>query len=134
MPLRDPEARRAYEAAYYEANRKKLLAYQAAYHDANREKVLARQAVYREANREELSTYQAAYCEGNRDYITGRRRRRAREVQAGTVGRAVNGGQPWSGAEDAVLMSMNLAGAAIHLGRTYYACKARREVLRGVAK
>lgn len=56
----------AYQAAYYVANREKLLAYAAAYRAANREKRRAYGAAWRKANPEKVKAGQAAYRAANR--------------------------------------------------------------------
>lgn len=100
MPLKDPEARRAYNQAYhaehpvdrreyqreqYEKNRERVLAHQrerkaerAAYYrqyrEARKEEIAAKQKAYREANREELARKKREYTEANKERLKERRR------------------------------------------------------------
>ena len=59
--------RKAYNKAYYEANREKLKASSKAYREANREKIKACRKAYYEANREEIIAKEKAYYEANRE-------------------------------------------------------------------
>ena len=65
MPYKDPEKRKAWDKAYYEANREKRKAWDKAYYEANREKIKA----YREANREKRKAVSKAYYEANREKL-----------------------------------------------------------------
>jgi hypothetical protein len=67
MPYKDPEKLKAYNKAYYEANREKRKAWDKAYYEANREKLNAGDKAYREANREKIKAYSKAYREANRE-------------------------------------------------------------------
>lgn len=67
MAHADPEARKAYLKAYYEANRDRIMAKDKAYYEANRESRLAQRKAYREANREELRARNKAWREANRE-------------------------------------------------------------------
>ena len=74
------EKKRAYNVAYYAANREKLRAQKAAYYATNREKIRAQQAAYAASHKEERAAYRAAnpeqirasnaaYSAGHRDEI-----------------------------------------------------------------
>ena len=65
MPYKDPEKRRAYNAAYRAAHREENRAYNAAYYVANREKESARNKAYRAANPEMVRVSQAAHRAAN---------------------------------------------------------------------
>jgi hypothetical protein len=65
MSFRDPEKKKAWDKAYYEANREKRKACNKAYYEANREKIKA----YREANREKRKACTKAYYETNREKL-----------------------------------------------------------------
>lgn len=69
-------AERAYNAAYYAANREKIAAQQAAYYESNRDKKLAYQKAYSAANKEKIAAYKEAYGESHRE---GKRERDARQ-------------------------------------------------------
>jgi hypothetical protein len=67
------EHERAYQAAYYAANREKVLARRrAAYRAANREKVQERNRAYRAANREKVRERDRAYRAANREKVKAR--------------------------------------------------------------
>ena len=66
MPCKNKEDARAYDKAYYEANKKKKLASNKAWKAANRERRLATQKVYREANKEDTKAYDKDYYEANK--------------------------------------------------------------------
>ena len=61
MPCKDPEKLKAYNKAYYEANREKRKAWDKAYYEANREKLNAGDKAYREANREKRKAWDKVY-------------------------------------------------------------------------
>jgi hypothetical protein len=67
MPYKDPEERRAYQAAYRAAHHEEKLAHDAAYYAAHREQLLAYQAAYRAAHHKEKRAYQAAYYAAHRE-------------------------------------------------------------------
>jgi hypothetical protein len=67
--MADLERQRAHQAAYYAANREKVLARKAAYYAANREKVRACKAAYRAANREKERARNAAYYAANQEKV-----------------------------------------------------------------
>ena len=80
MPHKGPEKRKAYNAAYREANKEKAKAYREgnkekanayskAYYEANREKLNASSKAYYEANREKLNASSRAYREVNKEKI-----------------------------------------------------------------
>ena len=61
------EERRAYQKAYYKANKKKKDDYQKAYCQANKKKKDAYDKAYYQANKEKVSAYQKAYYQANRE-------------------------------------------------------------------
>ena len=65
--------KRARSAAYYAANREKIIAYKAAYRAANREKEIAYDARYYAANRKKILAYRAAYHAANRKKINAKK-------------------------------------------------------------
>jgi hypothetical protein len=65
MPYKDPEARRAYNKAYQEANKEEISARNKAYYQANKEEITA----YRQANKEEIAAYMKAYNQANKEEI-----------------------------------------------------------------
>jgi len=78
MPYKDPIKQRAYDAAYYAANREKKRARSAAYRAAHRKEITAyraahkeekhaRDAAYRVAHREEARAYWATYGVAHRE-------------------------------------------------------------------
>lgn len=69
MPFGCKEAKRAYDKAYYWANREKALASNKTYYKANREKALARSKVYYEANKKKTNAYQKSYYAANKEKI-----------------------------------------------------------------
>jgi hypothetical protein len=76
------EAQRAYDKAYYVANREAKLAREKARYEANREAALARQKVYYEANREAELGYAKAYRKANPDKVNAHEaKRRAAKLQ-----------------------------------------------------
>ena len=83
MPHKGPEKRKAYNAAYREANKEKAKAYREgnkekanayskAYYEANREKLNASSKAYYEANREKLNASSRAYREANKEKLKAR--------------------------------------------------------------
>jgi len=69
MPYKDPEKTKAYNKAYYEANRETLNVVNKAYKEANREELNAANKVYREANREKLNAVNKAWRATNREKV-----------------------------------------------------------------
>ena len=67
MACQDPENRKAYFKAYYEANADKLNARNKAYREANADKIKARAKAYYEANADKLKARNKAYYEANID-------------------------------------------------------------------
>jgi 5-methylcytosine-specific restriction endonuclease McrA len=61
MPRKDPEARKAYKASWYIANREKIGAQAAQRHAANPERRKIRQVAYRVANANTIKATKAAY-------------------------------------------------------------------------
>jgi len=90
MPRKDPAYQRAYDtahkeekAAYYVANREKILADRATHYAANRDKKLAYQVTYYATRREEVRARQTAYYLTNREaWTTYNATRRARKTDA----------------------------------------------------
>ena len=72
------EKQKAYNKAYYAANRERLLeqkrVYQRAYSEANKEKVAAQHKSWYEANREQINAQHKAYYEANREEINAKRK------------------------------------------------------------
>lgn len=66
--------KRAYDKAYYEANKEAILEKKGAYHEANKEAILEKKRAYVEANREVTLERQRAYHEANREAILERQR------------------------------------------------------------
>lgn len=69
MPLKDPEARRTYNAARYQQRRGIQRAYAAAYRSANLEQRRDYQAAYYAERREELKAKVKRYRTNNRDKV-----------------------------------------------------------------
>ena len=61
------EERRAYDKAYYQANKKKKEAYDKAYYQSNKEKAVDYQKAYYQANKEKEKAYSKAYYQANRE-------------------------------------------------------------------
>ena len=59
------EEKAAYDKAYYQANREKLIAKNNIYYHANKEKILAKKAAYYQANREKVIAGITKYREAN---------------------------------------------------------------------
>jgi 5-methylcytosine-specific restriction endonuclease McrA len=107
VPYKDPEVKRAsdaayrathreeqaaYQAAYRAAHREEQAAYQAAHYAAHREEKAVYDAAYRAAHREERLAYDAAYAAKNRDKIrdkVGRHRSRKADAFIESVDRQV---------------------------------------------
>lgn len=81
------ECRRAYQRAYYAANRERALANMKRWHDANRESVAAYQRRYWEGNRDRLSEYRRDWYNENKDRSLARmaeyRRANKARIKAG---------------------------------------------------
>jgi hypothetical protein len=69
MAYKDPEKLKAYNKAYYEANREEVRAKHKAYKEANREELNAANKAYREVNREKLNACTKAWKEANREKV-----------------------------------------------------------------
>lgn len=74
-----------YHAAYYQANRERILAYQADFRVANKERLAAASKAYREKNKEKLAARRRVWIEQNREQVNaalrrGTHRRRARKL------------------------------------------------------
>ena len=63
------EEKKAYDKAYYEANRDKKKAYRKAYYEANRDKLNAYSKAYQQVNKDKKKAYVKAYREANKDKI-----------------------------------------------------------------
>ncbi len=72
MPSKDPETRKAYDAAYRAANKEKRIAAAAAWYAANREKKATYDAARYVANREKIAAHNAANREKKAAYDTAR--------------------------------------------------------------
>ena len=59
------EEKAAYSRAYQEANKEKIAEQRKAYYESNKKKILAYQKAYREANKKKIAAYQKAYGEAN---------------------------------------------------------------------
>ena len=70
--MMDKEEKKAYNKAYREANKEKILKQKKAYHEANKEKIAEFQKAYREANKEKIAERKKAYCEANKEKIAER--------------------------------------------------------------
>jgi hypothetical protein len=58
--------RRAYNAAYYAANKEKMAAYRSAYYAANKEKMAAYRSAHYAANKEKMAAYARRWRAGKR--------------------------------------------------------------------
>ena len=65
MPFADPEAKRAYRKAHYEANKEKNAARKKAYYEANKERMKAQSKAWAEANKERRAARKKAWEEAN---------------------------------------------------------------------
>ena len=70
------EEKAAYNRAYYEANKKKLLANRKAYYEANKEKELANRRVYYAANREKGRASTRLWSAANKEKRAAKQARR----------------------------------------------------------
>lgn len=70
--MRTKEEKAAYNKAYYQANREKMIAKQAIHYQANREKILAEKVIYREVNREKILAQKATYYQANKEKVLAR--------------------------------------------------------------
>jgi hypothetical protein len=68
MPLKDPEALKAYKAQYYVKRRAFVLAQCRQYREANKGKVLERQRAWNERNKERVALYKAEWLARNPDH------------------------------------------------------------------
>jgi len=75
-------AHREERAAYYEANRERILTQKAAYNKANREYICARQREYDAAHREERVAYQRDYRAAHREEMKAYKRDYMRAYRA----------------------------------------------------
>ena len=68
------EERAAYDRAYYAANKEEKLANKKAYYEANKEVVLAKQKAYYEANKEAVRVRHKAWREANKEEVRAYRK------------------------------------------------------------
>ena len=68
------EEKKAYQRAYYIANKEKVMARAKAWDEANKEKVAARKAAWSEANRERLKANRRSHYVENRDAILSKQK------------------------------------------------------------
>lgn len=141
----------AHNAAYRAANKERIRLNQREYYEANRSRICARSRdhyyknidAYREyngtyyrANRERLIAAERERQDRNSEYIRLVKRPRARERekqrQDSTQQRSRRSAEPWSDAEDAIVMRSDMTQVEIAyiLNRTLYAVKTRRDRLR----
>ena len=65
MPHKDPEKKKAYSKAHYEAKKEKKLAKQKAYREANKDEIKAQKKAWCDANKEKIKAYDKAYRKSN---------------------------------------------------------------------
>jgi hypothetical protein len=65
MPLKDPEALKAYKKRYYEGRKAFVLAQCKKYREANKDAIVARQREWNDENRERVRGYKQAWAERN---------------------------------------------------------------------
>ena len=66
-------------AAYYQANREKILAQQKRYYAENRAEILDYHAAYQKANRQRIAAYKAEYQQAHRDELRAKSAKYGRE-------------------------------------------------------
>lgn len=69
MPLKDPVALKAYQKAYYQANKERLSASQKERYEDNKEDISEAQKAYREANKESVYRRQQKWRSENKDKV-----------------------------------------------------------------
>tara|TARA_Y100000004_G_scaffold79383_1_gene89241 strand:- start:43 stop:678 length:636 start_codon:yes stop_codon:yes gene_type:complete len=74
MPHKDPEKRKAYNKAWYEANKEKIKARIKAWYEANKEKRKAYSKAWCEANKDKVSAQKKAYYEANKDKVSAQKK------------------------------------------------------------
>jgi translation initiation factor IF-3 len=90
MAHKDPEARRVYTKAYYEANKEKIAAKRRDHFKANRETILVRMREYYEVNKEELISKSQERYKADKEYIKARARIRGRLYAVNNIGAATD--------------------------------------------
>ena len=68
MAYKDLEKKKAYDKAYFKANKDKILAQNKAWYEASKDKILARSKAYNEANKDKILAQQKEYYEANSAY------------------------------------------------------------------
>lgn len=126
------ECNRAYNRAYHETHREKCNANQRAYREAHGEEICARDRAYYQAHGEEIRARDRAYREAHREERNAQIRKRTAEIQSASLEVATRNGEPWTQAEDKVVISSDgtVLDIAIELGRTTGSIRNRRELLR----
>lgn len=74
MPFKDPEARKAYNRAYREANRDRLALSRQAHYEANREVINSKNRLYWANNRAKMAETSKAYREANAVELSAKKR------------------------------------------------------------
>ena len=82
MPLKDPEARKAYQQAYAAKNREQAYARVKAWREANPEAVAAQHKRYAEKHPDKLAANQAAWRARNEDKVRVTNKERAAKIRA----------------------------------------------------
>ena len=82
MPLKDPEARKAYQQAYAAKNREQAYARVKAWREANPEAVAAQHKRYAEKHPDKLAANQAAWKARNEDKVRLTNKERAAKIRA----------------------------------------------------
>ena len=85
MAFKDPEEKKAYNKAYYERNRERLLSQSKSngkkYYEKNKKEITAREKSYREANKEKIADRKKNYFKKNKESFSSRlATRRARKL------------------------------------------------------
>lgn len=126
------EDRQEERRAYNEAHREERLAYQRAYREARREEIIDRQRDYRESHRNEIRDRDRDYREAHREEILAAKSKKKTEVRKASLEVATRNGEPWTPAEDHVVLTSEgtALDIAIELGRTIDSVHNRRALLR----
>lgn len=98
MPLRDPEARRAYQAAWYIANHERITAQQLAYSAEHRAEAVRRVAAWRLANPGRRAANHRAYVAAHPEEARVKRAARTAALAAANPGAATARSQAWKAA------------------------------------
>ena len=85
MAFKDPEEKKAYNKAYYERNRERLLSQSKSngkkYYEKNKKEITAREKSYREVNKEKIAARKKDYFKKNKESFSSRlANRRARKL------------------------------------------------------